>query len=60
MVAASRGPMPGTSAISASDAAEIAFTDPNFFSSAARLAGPRPGTESSAETVAAFPRLARW
>jgi predicted RNA polymerase sigma factor len=30
--------MPGTSAISSSDAAEIAFTDPNFFSSAARRA----------------------
>ena len=42
-VAASRGPMPGTAAISASDAAEIAFTEPNFFSSAARRAGPEPG-----------------
>jgi len=52
--------MPGTSAISSAEAADSAFTEPNFFSRAARLAGPRPGTASSADTVIALPRFARW
>ena len=52
--------MPGTAAISAADAADTARTDPNFLRRAARRAGPRPGTESSADAVAAFPRFARW
>src|SRR6202012_4394288 len=59
-VSASFGPMPGTAAaISSGVAADTAFTEPNALSSAARRAGPRPDTESSADVVTALPRLAR-
>ena len=61
-VSASLGPMPGHRRrdLLAAIAADTAFTEPNAFSSAARRDGPRPGTPSSAEPIAALPRLARW
>ena len=59
IASASRGPMPETAAISSAEACDTPRTEPKCFSSAARRAGPSPGTESRAETVAALPRFCR-
>jgi hypothetical protein len=59
MVAARRGPMPGTAAISVTLAALSLRTEPKCLTRALRRAGPSPGTSSSALAVAALPRLAR-
>ena len=57
---ATRGPMPGSPAISASEALASLRTEPKCRSSVARRAGPSPGTESSSLTARAFDRFARW
>ena len=59
MVAASRGPMPGTAAISSMLAALSLRTEPKCLSRTLRRAGPSPGTSSSALVVAALPRFCR-
>ena len=57
---ATRGPMPGSPAISGSVALASLRTEPKCRSSVARRAGPSPGTESSSLTASAFDRFARW
>ncbi len=60
MVPASRGPMPGTVAISSGVAAASLLTEPNRLSRAARRAGPRPATLSSALAVRPRDLFCRW
>ncbi len=60
IVSASRGPMPGTSAISSGLAAVSLRTEPNCLSRAARRAGPSPAMSSSALAVKPWDRFCRW